>query len=386
MHASEMEGGNVLVISIIFLFIFLYPYLIYPQILKFLSPYKSTSNEDISTKKFALFFSAYNEDAQIQTTIDWLEELKQTWPELDIWAYDDCSSDNTADLINQSNSIVLISGTSRKGKPYGIRKLIELSKADIGIFIDANVIADVQSVLNFKRYFQDRNVGSVGAKLTYLKGENVNEEVESIYWKMEEKLKELETKTGSTVGADGSMFATRLDTYPEFPADNADDFRVSMESLFVGQRCIAADDIFVFEASTTRPIDEFYRKKRIACGAIAAHRHMWSKLIKMSFTNQFKYFSHRFLRWNSAVFLWISGLCALFYIQDLDVSLYVFLCIFIVFSFFVMIPKLRRVAHKILNILLAIHAIQFGVFENILGKSYKTWQPAKSRQKGLADI
>ncbi len=371
-----------LILSIIFIILFVYPYMIYPQILKYIRPFKGEAVIDTSPKKFALFFSAYNEEAQIGKTIEWLEQLKQKWPELGILAYDDCSSDNTASLLEESESIHLIKGTTRRGKPYGIRKLINVSKADIGIFIDANVIADVQSVLHFKRYFENSKIGTVDAKLSYVDGHNTNEEVESFYWKMEERLKYLETKTGNTVGADGSMFATRLETYPDFPDDNADDFRVSMESIFLGQRCITADDIFIYEASTSSSIDEFYRKKRIACGAFAAHRHMWPQLTKMNAIDKWKYFSHRFLRWNGALLLWAAGISALLFMHQLQNIKYMYLAMLMCGMLLASIPKLRKLTMKIVNILIAIHAIQFGIFENILGKSYKTWRPAQSRQKG----
>lgn len=367
-------------VSVFFLLLFVYPYIIYPQVLRMFKPYQSHSELDHSKRKFALFFSAYNEEAQIQKTIDWLEQLKQKWPDLDILAYDDCSSDQTASMLAASKSIQLIKGTSRKGKPHGIRKLISLSKADIGIFIDANIIADVTSVLNFKRYFKDPEIGSVGARLTYIDGQNTNEEIGNLYWQIEENLKSLETKTGNTVGADGSMFATRLASYPDFPDDNADDFRVSMESLFLNQRCITADDILVYEASTSNTIDEFYRKKRIACGAFAAHRDMWTNLIQLNANDQFKYYSHRFLRWNGAILLWISGIFALMYTLQFENKAYLYTGIFVIGFISILIPKLRRLTLKVVNILIAIHAIQIGIFENILGKSYKTWQPAQSRQ------
>ena len=102
------------------------------------------------------------------------------------------------------------------------------------IFTDANVVLDPATVPRLLEYFDDPNVGGVCGTLTYVNpGETSTARTSSTYWKLEEVIKKLETRSGSTMGADGSIFATRLRYYPKVPSHLLDDFITSMSVIFV---------------------------------------------------------------------------------------------------------------------------------------------------------
>ncbi len=171
-YLINLDGGGLmiwLIISVIFATLFLYPYVIYPKILPFIEKVElcDPQGKAANNLKFALFFSAYNEEETISRTIAWLRELKSLWAEIEIFAYDDMSSDQTGIILDKASDVLtVVHGKERMGKPNGLRQLIAKSKADIGIFIDANVVGHPSSMLNFIHYFSDPKIGTVAAKLT----------------------------------------------------------------------------------------------------------------------------------------------------------------------------------------------------------------------------
>ena len=76
--------------------------------------------------------------------------------------------------------------------------------------------------------------------------------VGALYWRLEEATKALESRTGSVMGGDGSIFSIRRSLYPDFPDSVLDDLTVSMSPVFAGKRLIRADDVIAFEVVDTR--------------------------------------------------------------------------------------------------------------------------------------
>ncbi len=80
-------------------------------------------------------------------------------------------------------------------------RLVASTDADIVLFMDANVLVDPATIRTFERYFARPDIGSVAGTLKYInEGESEVASVGGLYWRIEEKIKQLETATGSTMG------------------------------------------------------------------------------------------------------------------------------------------------------------------------------------------
>jgi cellulose synthase/poly-beta-1,6-N-acetylglucosamine synthase-like glycosyltransferase len=371
--------------SAISFLLLIYPYLIYPLILRLLpkDPRDKALHSDSMQPSVALLFCAYNEERSLPAKIENIRQIKQRYPELEVRAYSDYSSDRTLPLLlAASDAIAVHEGFERTGKAAGMRELVNATRADILVFCDANVILAPEAISRIVSYFDDPKIGTVAGTLHYTNPDDGQvAKTGSLYWRLEETIKHLESVTGSTMGADGSLFAIRRSLYPVVPTDLLDDMIASFNPIFSGYRVISANDVHAFERSATDSGDEFRRKRRIACRAFNTHRHLVPQLRTISALNKFKYFSHKYLRWLSPGFL-LVGL--IFAIAGIAVQLgWHVASISIVAGFVTLaaglqlnIPLLGVVA----EILLSFVAVGLGVIEAIAGRNYQIWNPAKSRE------
>src|SRR3546814_10328028 len=84
--------------------------------------------------------------------------------------------------------------------------LVQAAEGDIVVFTDANVMVDPAALAALRRSFADPTVGCVCGQLVYTNPEEgATAAVGSFYWRLEERIKALESRSGSTMGADGSI-------------------------------------------------------------------------------------------------------------------------------------------------------------------------------------
>ena len=371
----------------VFLLMFLYPYAIYPFILRLLpkKPYLPEVSEEAVDLSVALVFCAYNEADVLPKKIDNLRVLKGGWPELQIYAYSDCSSDSTNDLLRGASDVLTpVIGETRVGKATGMRKLVSMTDADVVVFTDANVIVDPTSIFRLCRYFQNPRIGTVAGTLIYEQNDcdqsSTTAKVGGVYWRLEEYIKKLESNTGSTTGADGSIFARRREGYPDVPAHLLDDLTASISVMFDGLRCVSAPDVFAYERSVSVPSEEFRRKRRIACRSFNTYRYLYPKIKALSFLDKFKFFSHKVMRWWGGAYLSGAFICALTAGWTAGYPLLTLAVVGVGMSLLWTLGALGfPVFSTLREILQAIIATGIGVLESLAGRTYQIWTPAKSR-------
>ena len=118
--------------------------------------------------------------------------------------------------------------------------LVGLTDADIVVFSDANVAFDIAAIPNLVEPFADPDVGAVCGHLMYTASDGATAATGSLYWRIEERIKALESATGSVIGADGSIFAIRRHLHRAPPPDLIDDMYVSLSILCEGARVVRA--------------------------------------------------------------------------------------------------------------------------------------------------
>ncbi|MEO0329690.1 MAG: glycosyltransferase [Pseudomonadota bacterium] len=371
-----------LLLSFVCMLVFIYPFLIYPAILKLLPKAPLYTPNAGALHSFTLVFCAYNEERALPEKLANLRELKARFPDLEILAYSDMSTDRTLEMLQEASDILTaVPATERLGKAWGMRQLVSRATGDVIIFTDANVILDLDAIDRLSGYFSDVKIGTVAGHLRYVnEGESETADVGSRYWTLEERIKSLESETGSTMGADGSIFARRRANYPEVPPHLLDDLTASISPLFEGLRVVSAPDVIAFERLATDSGDEYRRKRRIACRAFNTHRYLRPRLQKMTGLNRFKYISHKLIRWFSVLFLGLGAVCFVIgLIQILGLLFALVICLISVFGFATLWKRGDSRARKIGEIFLALLATGHGIFESLQGKTYQTWTPPQSR-------
>lgn len=363
---------------------FLHPYISYPLSLRLMRarPVGMRASAATPLPSATLLFSAYNEERALPAKLANLEAIRALHPDLEILAYSDMSTDGTLSLLGSRPDLLRVIPTSeRTGKAMGMRRMVAQAKGEICIFTDANVLLEPESVARLLGYFHDPAIGGVSGTLHYINdADGTTASVGGLYWRLEERIKALESRCGSMMGADGAIFATRRALYPEVPPHLLDDMIASMSVLFHGKRLVSARDVIAYERNTTDAGDEFRRKRRIACRSYASCRHL-APLMRRHFPliDRYKFASHKSLRWFGAPLAMLSG-AALSTALWLDgrLSLLALLWGGAVLVLLGAALKVRPCA-MLAGIAAAIWATFLGVIDALRGKTYQTWSPAKSR-------
>jgi len=374
-----------LCLSGLFFLLAIHPFLIYPLTLRLLPKRPMQPQMAPAPLTYAICMCAYNERAVIEQKAENLRSLQKAIPGLQVYIYIDAASDGTAEALEPyKNDFFIHVSPERHGKTYGMNLLVAQATADIIIFTDANVMLDVASIPALARYYADPQVGCVCGHLIYVNGEGTATAANgTLYWRLEEHIKQLECETGSVMGADGSIFSVRRALHRPPPPDIIDDMFVSFSVLCDGARIVRAPDVIAYEESVTVASEEFRRKVRIACQAFNVHRLMWPRLRQLPALDLYKYISHKLLRWFVLLWLVLAALCfelALLWAGYVWVALALpFLGGIVLWGGY----KLRLpLIPQIVDILTAFLGAALGVWRSIKGERFQTWALAQSiRQK-----
>ncbi|SER60912.1 glycosyltransferase family 2 protein [Sphingobium sp. YR768] len=357
-----------------------WPFLFYPLILRALS---SKAERPVAgpTPSASLLFCAYNEAEAMPEKLANLAMLKRRYPTLEFLAFDDGSSDGTGDLIaGQGDLVTLIRGPGRSGKAHGMKQLAARARGEVLIFTDANVLLDEEAVERLLARYADPDVGGVLGSLHYIGAEgSATASVGSLYWRLEERLKDEESRTGNVLGADGSIFSIRRSLYPDFPDSVLDDLTVSMAVVFAGKRLIKAKDVIARERLVTARKDEYRRKVRIAARAWHTDSHLRPQLRRMAAVDRFKYMSRKIVRWFGGVFILTGAIAAGALAMRISPMLYMAGAIGVALVIWIGVRAKSGPFAALVDILIAYAATLQGVAKAMRGRTVTIWNPAKSR-------
>jgi len=362
----------------------LWPFLFYPLILRLLPARPVAVDAAAPPPSVSLLFCAYNEAASLPDKIANLRMLAARHPGMEILAFDDGSGDGTGDLLARAGDLLrLVRGPGRSGKAHGMKTLAAMARGDILVFTDANVLLDADAIDRLLPCYADPAVGGVLGSLRYggTQG-SASAAVGGLYWRIEEVLKDRESRTGNVMGADGSIFSIRRALYPDFPDSVLDDLTVSMAVVFAGRRLIKAKDVIAREMMVTRREDEYRRKVRIAARSWHTHRHLRPGLRGMAALDRFKYASRKIIRWFGALWIGLGAVAALALAWRITPIAAVALGAGGLLLMLLGIQMRRGPLAALVDLLLAYVATLKGVLLAMRGHTFTLWSPAKSRDAG----
>jgi len=368
-----------------------YIYFGYPLSLLLISKIysKSIKNKNIQPN-VTIIVSAFNEKKVIRDKI--LNSLELDYPKnkFELIVVSDGSTDGTNKIIlsfSDNPNIKPIIIEKNQGKTNAINTAVKESHGDIIIFTDANVKLDISVVKYLINNFADEEVGCVCGQLNYYNDENnMTSGSGSLYWRYEEFIKRYESKTGSTMGADGSIFAIRKALYTQLPLEMIDDFSTSMLILSKGKRIIFEQNAKAYEMHTTNITEELKRRRRIANRVITAKRFISNDLKKLNFIDKLKFIFHKSFRYHTLTILIIILILNIYiYLIDRNQFYLYTLSLQLLFYLLAVIGNLvkdRKNSMKIFFIpfyFVFMNIMQLlGIIDSMRGKRQITWDIAET--------
>jgi cellulose synthase/poly-beta-1,6-N-acetylglucosamine synthase-like glycosyltransferase len=212
-----------------------------------------------------------NEEAVIARKLENLLSLDYPQEKIEVVVVSDGSTDSTAailaDYARDPRVRSLIKPFSH-GKAAGLNDAVQLATAEVLLFTDARQQIEFRALRLLIENFSDQEVGAASGEL--MLGDSTTGETGKgmgLYWRIEKKIRELESASGSVVGATGAIYCARRQLVDRLPEGTIlDDVLLPMEIVRKGYRVIFDSRAHAWDTADLGEGREFSRKVRTLTG------------------------------------------------------------------------------------------------------------------------
>jgi poly-beta-1,6-N-acetyl-D-glucosamine synthase len=218
-----------------------------------------------------------NEEAVIARKLDNLLTLDYPQAKLDVVVVSDGSSDRTAAILADyardsrvRTRLRTLMKPASEGKAAGLNDAIKLATGEVLLFTDARQQLESSALRLLIENFADPDVGAASGEL--MLGDPANGETGKgmgLYWRIEKKIRELESASGSVAGATGAIYCARrtlLDASLLPEGTILDDVLLPMQIVRQGSRVIFDSRARAWDSPDLGEGREFSRKVRTLSG------------------------------------------------------------------------------------------------------------------------
>jgi biofilm PGA synthesis N-glycosyltransferase PgaC len=268
-----------------------------------------------------------NEEAIVARKLDNLLALDYPPAKLDVVVVSDGSSDRTpailADYARDSGAQTRVRTAVKplsQGKAAGLNDAIKLATGEVLLFTDARQHIESGALRLLVENFADPEVGAASGAL--MLGDPTDGETGKgmgSYWRIEKKVRELESASGSVAGATGALYCARrslLDASPLPEGTILDDVLLPMQIVRQGSRVVFDSRARAWDAPDLGKGREFPRKVRTLSGNYQL-LSLAPWLLSSQNTIRFEFVSHKLSRLAVPFALLALLLASLFLTQPL---------------------------------------------------------------------
>lgn len=183
----------------------------------------------------------------------------------------DGSTDSTERILTQAEQDTRVRAlifSEPKGKAYRLNDGIAAATGEIVLFVDARQELERDALRLLMENFAEPSVGCASGEL--MLGDATSGEAErgmGIYWQIEKKIRQLESASGSVVGATGAIYAVRRALLAPIPPGTIlDDVYLPLEVARQGARVVFDERARAWDSPDLGARREFQRKVRTLTG------------------------------------------------------------------------------------------------------------------------
>jgi biofilm PGA synthesis N-glycosyltransferase PgaC len=227
-------------------------------------------------------------------TLDYPDELMQ------FVVVSDGSTDHTDAILHEHSSnprVHVVLKQLSRGKASGLNDALDLAQGDVVVFTDARQKIETCALRPLLENFADLQVGCASGELMLgnpLAGES--DEGIGFYWRVEKRIRALESVSGSVVGATGALYAIRRSLLAPLPPETIlDDVYLPMQVVRQGFRVVFDARARAWDSADVRAEREFARKVRTLTGNYQLLR-LAPWLLSSANPIRFEFVSHKLLR------------------------------------------------------------------------------------------
>jgi cellulose synthase/poly-beta-1,6-N-acetylglucosamine synthase-like glycosyltransferase len=366
----------------------LYVYFGYPLLLLVVGVFlKKTVTRAEITPSATIIIAAHNEANIIREKLENSLELDYPREQFEIIIASDGSTDKTTAIAQRfTDKEVRVLDLPRGGKINALNRAVEAARGEIFVFTDANAIFERDALRVLVSNFADDTVGGVCGNQRYRKpgAGDSSGEGENLYWKYDKFIKRLESGIGSTVAADGSIYAIRASLFqPLEDAAQADDHAISARVVANGLRLVFDERAVSYEEPPVSGDREFRRKIRVTNHTVSSILNLPAAMNpRVTGFYVVELFSHKSLRYLVPFFMIVAFIANLFLLREGAVFQIMFgaQVLFYVCSIVGRLLRDNRFGRVKLFYVpyyfcLANVAALLGVLSRMMGKRVVVWQP-----------
>jgi poly-beta-1,6-N-acetyl-D-glucosamine synthase len=236
-------------------------------------PVRRSSHRSSAPLAVSAILVARNEESVIARKLENLLTLDYPREKLDVIVVSDGSSDATptilADYARDTRVRTLMKPVSQ-GKAAGLNDAVKLATGEVLLFTDARQQIESEALRFLIENFADPDVGAASGEL--MLGDPSRGETGKgmgLYWRIEKKIRELESASGSVAGATGALYCARrslLDPSPLPAGTILDDVLLPMQIVRQGSRVVFDSRARAWDMPDLGEGREFSRKVRTLSG------------------------------------------------------------------------------------------------------------------------
>jgi cellulose synthase/poly-beta-1,6-N-acetylglucosamine synthase-like glycosyltransferase len=249
----------------------------------------------------------YNEERAIAATLESLLALDYPPERRTILVVSDASTDRTDEIVRgyADRGVSLLRLPQRLGKTAAENAAARVVTDPIVVNTDATVRVLPHALKSLVRTFQDPAIGLASGRDVSVGDQQVaTNRDESAYVDYEMRIRSLETRAGSIVGASGCLYAVRNGLIdPGFPEALSRDFGAALAVAEQGFRAVSVDDAICLVPRTRSLRSEYRRKVRTMTRGLNTLWYQRKMLSPRQRLIAFSLWSHKLARWAMLLFL-----------------------------------------------------------------------------------